>query len=457
MIDSKPILVVDDEQLILDLMKDLLKYKNIGVVVANNGKEGFICFKKYRPNIIFIDLKMPKMNGIELMEKILAEDPTVSVIIFTGGATVDTAVEAMRKGAFDYISKPIDVNEISLLVDKIVKSQTLLTEKNLLQDQLDELFGFRNFIGVSRQIRKVYEQIKQVSQTDSTVLITGDSGTGKELVANALHYSSKRKGKPYIKVNCAALPETIIESELFGHEKGSFTSAVTRRIGRFELANTGTIFLDEIGDIPISTQVKLLRVLESREFERIGGNETIKVDIRLITATNKDLEKAVKDGKFREDLYYRLNVINIKMASLAERKEDIPILAQHFLEKYATEMNKPITKISKKALKILKSYHWPGNVRELVNAIERAVVFCKGQMLTEKDLPPTIMAHAFGLSVSLNLPSYSLSLAEKTLLQKALKVTNWNLKRSANLLEISRGTLYSKIEKQNINKKQSLL
>jgi len=452
MADSKPILVVDDEELILEFMRDLFQYKNMNVVAAQSGSEGFECFKKYHPSIIFIDFNMPNMNGIELMEKILEEDPSVYVIIFTGNANIDNAVEAMRKGAYDYISKPIDLKKISILIDRIIKSQAVLEEKETLQNKLDELFGFRNFVGVSPQIRKVYEQIKQVAQTDSTVLITGESGTGKELVANALHYSSKRKGKPYIKVNCAALPETIIESELFGHEKGAFTSAVSRRIGRFELANGGTIFLDEIGDIPISTQVKLLRVLENREFERIGGNETLKVNIRLITATNRNLEKLVKEGKFREDLYYRLNVININIAPLKERREDISVLANHFLQKFSTEMNKPLARISKKAMNILTSYNWPGNVRELVNTIERAVVFCKGRTLTEKDLPLHINAQASGLSVNLQLPTYSLPKAEKTLIKKVLEETKWNLKRSAELLEISRGTLYSKMKKYKIKR-----
>ena len=452
MIEAKPILVVDDDKLMLDFMRDLLLSKQMNVVTADNGDDGLKIFLDYKPFIVFLDLNMPKMNGIELMEKILEHDPNVSVIIFTGESAIEPAVEAMRKGAYDYVSKPVEIKKITLVIDRIIQSQTFLRERNILQDQLDELFGFRNFVGVSPQIKKVYEQIKQVSQTDSTVLITGDSGTGKEIVANALHYSSKRKRNPYIKVNCAALPETIIESELFGHEKGAFTSAASRRIGRFELANGGSIFLDEIGDFPVSTQVKLLRVLEARDFERLGGNETIKVDIRLITATNRDLEKAVKEGKFREDLFYRLNVINIKMGPLIERKEDIPILANHFLNKYAAEMNKPITKFSKRAMDILQSYHWPGNVRELVNAIERAVVFCKGKILTEKELPPNIKAQANGLSVGLNLPSFSLADAEKSLISKVLEKANWNLKHSAELLKISRGTLYSKIERHEIQR-----
>ncbi|HDP99049.1 MAG TPA: sigma-54-dependent Fis family transcriptional regulator [bacterium] len=448
---SKPILVVDDEELIRDFMQDVFSRKNMQVILASNGEEGFKFFKTYRPTIVFLDFNMPKMNGIQLMEKILTEDPTTFVVIITGDGSIDIAVQAMKKGAYDYITKPIDLKKLMLLVERLIKSENVLTEKKILQNQLDELFGFRNFIGVSPQIRKVYEQIKQVSQIDSTVLITGDSGTGKELVANALHYSSKRKTKPYIKVNCAALSETIIESELFGHEKGAFTSAITKRIGRFEMANGGTILLDEIGDIPISTQVKLLRVLESREFERLGGNETIKVDIRLITATNRDLKKAVEEGNFREDLYYRLNVINIQIAPLTERKEDIPVLVNHFFQKFSEQMNKHITKISKKAMKILQSYHWPGNVRELVNTIERAVVFCKGDVLTEKDLPPNLRTQASnGSSIFLELPSYSLQLAEKMILERVLALNNWNIKNSAEHLEVSRGTLYSKIEKHKI-------
>lgn len=450
---AKPILVVDDEELIRDLMSGIFKKKNLKVEVADNGIEGLKAYKKFRPDIVFLDINMPKMNGIELMENILEEDPSTFVIIFTGNGSIDNAVEAIKKGAFDYITKPIEIKKISLLIDRILKARLVLQEKQILQNKLDDLFGVNNFIGVSPQIHKVYDQIKQVSQTESTVLITGDSGTGKELVANALHYTSKRKTKPYIKVNCAALPETIIESELFGHEKGAFTSAISKRIGRFEFAEGGTIFLDEIGDLPFSTQAKLLRVLENREFERIGGNETIKVDIRLITATNRNLEKAVEQGKFREDLYYRLNVINIKIPALIDRKEDIQVLADHFLKKFTSEMNKPINKISKKAMSILESYHWPGNVRELVNAIERAVVFCRGNTLTEKDLPSNIKAGAAGLAISLDLPSYSLALAETALIKKALQETNWNLKSSAELLNISRGTLYSKLDRHKIKRK----
>lgn len=449
---SKKILVVDDEKSLLVMMKDMLAQKEAEVITTPDSEEAYEIFLKERPEIIFCDYKMPKMNGIQLMEKILEHNPLVAVVIITGMNDVHLAVEAMRKGAYDYILKPMDIGKILPLIDRIIESQNIREEKKVFEDQIDQLFGFKNFVGNSEQIRHVYEQINRVAASASTVLITGESGTGKELVANAIHYTSNRKGKPFIKVNCAALSESLIESELFGHERGAFTSAHAKRIGRFELADTGTLFLDEIGDIPSSTQIKLLRVLEFKEFERLGGNETIKVDVRLITATNKDLQKAVKEGHFREDLYFRLNVINIKNSPLRERKGDISLLAYHFLEKYSSQMNKRINRISKNTLKTLEAYPWPGNVRELENAIERAVVFCQGGVLTEDELPPNIKAEASGFTISLNLPSYKLAEAEKIIIEKVLSMTRWNLKSAAEILGISRGTLYSKIEKHKLSK-----
>ncbi len=449
---NKKIMVVDDEKSLLSMMKEMLAQKKAEVLTTLDSEEAYEIFLREKPRIIFCDYKMPKMNGIELMEKILEHDPSVAVVIITGMNDVHIAVEAMKKGAYDYILKPTDIGKILPLIDRIQESQSLREEKKVFEEQIDQLFGFRNFVGNSEQIRHVYEQINRVAISDSTVLITGESGTGKELVANAIHYTSNRKGKPFIKVNCAALSESLIESELFGHEKGAFTSAISRRIGRFELADTGTLFLDEIGDIPPPTQIKLLRVLEFKEFERLGGNETIKVDVRLITATNKDLEKAVKEGSFREDLYFRLNVINIKNSPLRERKGDISLLAYHFLEKYSSQMNKRINRISKKTLQLLEAYPWPGNVRELENAIERAVVFCQGGVLTEDLLPSNIKAEASGFTVSLDLPSYKLAEAEKIIIQKVLMLTRGNLKNAAEVLGISRGTLYSKIEKHKLTK-----
>ncbi len=448
------ILVVDDDVSFLEMMKEMLAKTPVRVITCSNSKEALHLFMQERPQVVFCDYLMPGMNGIELMEKILQHDPHADVIIFTGAGSINNAVEAMKKGAYDYIAKPMDLGRITPLIERIFESQALREEKEILEGQLDQLFGFKNFIGNSEQIRHVLKQVRQVSSSNSTVLITGESGTGKELVANAIHYSSTRKGKPFIKVNCAALSESLIESELFGHEKGAFTSAMAKRIGRFELANGGTLFLDEIGDIPQSTQIKLLRVLELKEFERLGGNETLKVDVRLITATNKDLKKAVEEGTFREDLYFRLNVINLKLAPLRERISDIPLLANHFLEKYSSQMNKRISRISAKTMKLLESYSWPGNVRELQNAIERAVVFCQNDVLTEEDLPSNINAQASGYSITLNLPSYKLDDVERMLLYKVLQLKKWNLKHAAETLAISRGTLYSKIDKHNIPRKR---
>ena len=447
---SKTVLIVDDDQFILDMMKELLSTKSVRVITAGDGVEGFAQFINEKPDIVFTDLKMPNKDGIALLEDIMKRDAEANVIVFTSFGSIDSAVEAMKKGAYDYITKPFDLDKITYLIDRIFKSEEVESENRFLKDQLEKLYGFDNFIGQSNQIQKVFKQIQQVQKVSSTVLITGESGTGKELVANAIHYSGPRKGKPFVKINCASLPESIIESELFGHEKGAFTSAHTRRIGRFELANGGTIFLDEIGDIPASVQIKLLRVLENKEFERLGGNDTLKTDIRLITATNRDLEKAVKEGKFREDLFYRLNVIRIYLPTLRERQEDIPLLANFFTAKYANEMNKIVDKISNRAMKRLQSYPWPGNVRELENTIERAVVFCKRKTLDVHDLPSNVTFKDDDAFIVMNLPSYSLGNAEKVLLKKVLLLTNWNLKKSAELLNISRGTLYSKIDKYSL-------
>ncbi len=454
---SHKVLVIDDDLVDLKLMERFFSTKNLTCLVAKNEQQGLQLYERHRPKIVFIDLIMPKMNGIEMMEKILSDDPQVSIVIFTGYASIETAVEAIKKGAHDYITKPINPTQLSLLIERIVKSQELVSERNTLQHKLDELFGSKNFIGHSKAIQKIVNQIEQVSKTDSTVLITGKSGTGKELCAHAIHYASKRKGKPFVKMNCAALAENIIESELFGHEKGAFTSAINRHIGRFESANGGTLFLDEIGDMPVSTQVKLLRVLESQAFERVGGRETIQVDVRLMAATNQNLKQAVEDKKFREDLFFRLNVINIHIPPLRERKEDIPLLVSHFQNKFAAQMNKSITLISPNALSILTGYHWPGNVRELVNTIERAVVFCEKNMITETNLPPDIRGVSDDKSNGADVPVMTLAEIEKKLITKILIETNWNLRRSAKILDIHRGTLYSKIDKHQIRKEDLVL
>jgi two-component system, NtrC family, response regulator AtoC len=392
------ILIVDDSVEILQMFKRMLVDKELDCILADSASRGFELFKLHKPKIIILDLVMPGMNGVELMEKILQLDPTVTVIICSGQGTIETAVDAIKNGAYDFITKPIRLLEFNLLMGRILAHQQLIQERNLLQNQLNQLFGIDNFIGKSPQINHVLHQISQVSKTDSNVLITGESGTGKELVASALHYSSPRKGKPFIKINCASLPENTIESELFGHEKGAFTSAFTKRIGRFELANEGTLFLDEIGDMPVAIQAKILRVLENKEFERVGGSKTIRSDVRLIAATNKNLGNLVNLKTFREDLYFRLNVININLPPLKERNGDIPLIASHYLSKYASQMNKPIIKISANAIKLLEAHKWPGNVRELANTIERAVVLCKNNIITEDDLNQNIISNNTGFS-----------------------------------------------------------
>ncbi|RPI00219.1 MAG: sigma-54-dependent Fis family transcriptional regulator [Calditrichaeota bacterium] len=444
------VLIIDDEVELLELLRLMVSNKKVQVFTARDSEQALQIFHSEKPTIVFCDYLMPKMDGIELMERFLAIDPEVDVVIFTGVGSVDSAVKAIKMGAYDYVTKPMDIGKISMIIDRIIESQNLKHEKQILQEKLTQIYGFDNFVGRSEKMQSVFHQIKQVAGSDSTILITGESGTGKELVANAIHYSSQRKGKPFVKVNCAALSESLIESELFGHEKGAFTSAVARRLGRFETANGGTLFLDEIGDIPPSTQIKLLRVLELKEFERLGSSLTTQVDVRMITATNKDLARLVQEGRFREDLYFRLNVIHINLSPLRERKEDIPLLAKFFLDKYSAQMNKVITSLSKNAMQLMENYAWPGNIRELENAIERGVVFCRNKVLTEWDLPPQINENSGGARLSLNLNSYSLEEAEKTLISRVLQMTQWNLKSAASTLGISRGTLYSKIDKHKL-------
>ena len=455
--DPRTVLVVDDDIVDLKIMERFFLNKNYPHLLAKNATDGLSLFRKHHPKIIFIDLLLPDMNGIQLMEQILGEDSDVSIVIATGHASVETAVEAIKKGACDYITKPIDMTRLNLLTERLMRSQQVLMEKMLLQTRLDELFGYHNFIGQSPAIKNIIRKIEQAAPTSSTVLITGESGTGKELCANAIHQASPRKNKPFIKLNCAALPENIIESELFGHEKGAFTTAIQKRIGKFELADGGTIFLDEIGELSLSIQAKLLRVLENQEFERIGGNETIRVNVRLLAATNRNLSEAVENGLFRKDLFYRLNVVNIHIPPLRDRREDIPLLLSHFLKHFSEQMNKPIKSISPKAQAMLASYSWPGNVRELVNTIERAVVFCESNTLTEQDLPDQISGKNSQREDGTDIPIMPLAQVEKKLIEKVLLETNWNLRRAAKILDIHRGTLYSKIEKHGINKNSLLM
>ncbi|MDZ7262717.1 MAG: sigma-54 dependent transcriptional regulator, partial [candidate division KSB1 bacterium] len=388
----------------------------------------------------------PGMDGMELQKRIKQIDTNIIVIMITAYASVDTAVQALKEGAFDYIVKPFDPDDMSHLIRNAVAQRRLATENIQLRQKIDEMSKFDEIVGESPAMKRVFELVYTVAQTDATVVIHGESGTGKELVARAIHSNSPRRYFPIIPVNCGALPEGILESEIFGHEKGAFTGAQYRRKGKLEMADGGTLFLDEIGNISMKTQMDLLRVLETKKFTRLGGNEEITVDFRVICATNQNLEKAVEEGTFREDLYYRINVFSIYLPPLRERRSDIPLLARHFVQKYALAMNKPITEIAPDAMDLLVRYHWPGNVRELENAIERAMVIGKPPRIKAEDLP-------FQLSARKTVPTGdSLEEIEKAHILNILERMNWNISRSAEILKIDRVTLYNKMKKYDLRR-----
>ncbi len=435
------ILVVDDEAIMRESLCDWLRDVGHQVVTAENGPQALEIIEKEKPGIVIADLVMPGMDGIELLKKAKEISPGIEVIIITAYGSIPTAITAMRAGAYDYIEKPFCPEKAELLVEKLTEHQRLIEENISLRQKLEERYQFENIIAKSPKMQQIIEVIKVVAKSNATVLITGDSGTGKELVARAVHSQSYRKDKPFVAVSCAALPESLLESELFGHEKGAFTGAYAQRRGKFEVANRGTLFLDEIGEMSANIQVHLLRVLEEKEFTRVGGNELIKVDVRVISATNKDMKKAITGRQFREDLYYRLNVVTIQLPPLRERKEDILLLAQHFLKKFAVENQKEISDFSPEATDFLLKYEWPGNVRELENAIERAVILAKNSYIELADLPqenilPTHLAPA----------GRSLRDVEREHILTVLSATDGNYSEAARILGISRVTLYNKIE-----------
>lgn len=444
------ILVVDDEPIMRDSLSDWLREDGYEVGTAENGPRALEMVKSEQWDILLVDLKMPVMDGIEVMREVKKINKDIPVIIITAYATVDTAVKAMKEGAYDYIVKPFNPEEIGLTIRNIIAHQNLVKENIFLRQELRKRYQFKDIIGKSHKMQEVFDLIRTVAKSNSTVLIQGESGTGKELIARAIHTSSLRSEGPFVAVSCAALPETLLESELFGYERGAFTDAITTKKGRFELAHKGTLFLDEIGDMSQKTQIDLLRVLEEREFRRIGGTKLIKVDVRIISATNKDLKKLVDEGKFRDDLYYRLNVVSIQVPPLRERKEDIPLLAEHFLKKYSIENKKDIKWIQQDAMNLLMKYDWPGNVRELENIIERAVVVARGDSIGPEELPPTL--HVTEKKHIKPIVTKKLKDVEKEHIAYVLKVNNWNIKKSANLLGIDRTTLYNKIKKYNLKK-----
>lgn len=457
---NESILVVDDAPEIRFSVSEVLKRENFAVDVACDGQEAIEKFGKNYFDVVITDLSMPRKNGMEVLCFLKEHSPETICIIITGFGTIQGAVEAMRQGAFDYLTKPVKLEEVIVVVDKALEVRELKRENRSLRQELLNIHGFDRIVGVSKPMQEVFELVEKVAKADSTVLITGESGTGKELIAHALHYNSERKDRPFIPVNCAAIPAELLESELFGHEKGAFTHAINTRIGRFELANKGTIFLDEIGDMSPVLQVKLLRFLQERQFERVGGVKTIHVDVRIIAATNIDLEEAFHKGSFRDDLYYRLNVIPIHIPPLKERPEDIPLLIQHFLLKFCSGKRTRIEGIEKDAIKCLVAYDWPGNVRELENIIERMVILANGPMITVRDIPSGILGSAGQLPVAdssmATLPEKGLSLSsavgllERTLILQALDRTGWVKNRAAKLLQMNRTTLIEKMKKQDL-------
>jgi two-component system NtrC family response regulator len=440
------LLVVDDEQGTREGLSEILKEDGYEVDAAADGKEALEMLRAKGHDVIISDLKMPKVDGMELLEKALETDPDVGFILMTAFGTIKTAVDAMKHGAADYLVKPVDTEEMEISVERCLEKRHLVQEARGLRERIDERYRFSNIIGNSPQMQAVFKTVAQVAPSRSNVLITGESGTGKELIAQAIHQHSPRKDKPFIVLNCASLSETLLESELFGHEKGSFTGALARRRGRFEQADGGSLFLDEVGDVPLPTQVKLLRFLQEREFERVGGSETLRVDVRVVAATNMDLRKLIAEGKFREDLYYRLNVIQIVMPPLRDRKADIPALVDHFLRRYAAENEKQVTGIDEAALQGLIRYDWPGNIRELENIIERAVVLCVGPRIAIEHLPELVgMPETEGRRIRFT-PGISFEEAERELILGTLDAVGGQVPRAAELLGISARKIYYRLK-----------
>jgi len=452
------ILVVDDESLMREFLTESLMAQKYEVDSAESGERALELINNENYDLVLTDFKMPKVSGMEVLKKALEKAPDCKVVIMTAYGTVENAVEAMKTGAFDYIEKPFSLDEILILVKRALDFRALEVENRRLHSELEDRYGSGSIIGESPQMKEVFDVIATVSRSRSTVLVTGESGTGKELVARAIHYTSPRKNGPFIKINCAALPAELMESELFGHDKGAFTGAIRRYYGRFERADGGTLLLDEISEMSPQLQAKLLRVLQEREFEPVGSSETVKVDVRIIATTNRNLPERIKAGEFREDLYYRLNVINIHLAPLRERLGDIPYLAAHFLEKYNNENGKAIEGIDDEVIETWRRYHWPGNVREFENAVERAVVMCKNKRITRADvfLPPMdpsgrvndAFAPAFDTAardIGTMLVGRSIDDVEKELILKTLEANNGNRTLTAEILGISVRTLRNKL------------
>lgn len=452
----KTLLIVDDEAGIRESLKWAFK-ETYEVFLAAEGRQALRIVEEKVPDLILLDILLPDINGLEILRQVKKQHKGLPVIMITATKTVKNAVEAMKLGADDYIVKPFDIDELKIIVQKAIKTQELAKEVEWLRSEVNRNYGFENIIGKSKEMREIFRVIRQVADSKSTVLITGESGTGKELISRAIHHQSSRKNRPFLPINCAAIPDTLIESELFGHERGAFTSAFEKKIGRFEMAHTGSLFLDEIGELSLSTQAKILRFLEAREFTRVGGSKNIKVDVRLITATNKDLEESIKKGTFREDLYYRINVVPIHVPPLRDRKEDIPLLAHHFLKHYHEENQRGPHRISKEAMDLLLNYDWPGNVRELENLIERVMALSTAETITPEDLPVNVRESVrinrlkdavLGGEISL---SKAVAEFERDIILDGMRRANYVQSQAAARLGITRRILKYKLDKLKID------
>jgi DNA-binding NtrC family response regulator len=444
------VLVVDDEIRQRDILQMILEADGYETTSAGNGRQALQAAQDVSFDVVLTDLKMPDLNGIELLSRLLERQPAPCVILMTAHGSIDSAVDAMRKGAFDYLTKPLDREDLLLTVRRAMERSRLVHENRMLREQLRDRFRIESIVGSHGAMQEVFRVVQKVAASNSTVLIYGESGTGKELVAKALHHESDRRARPLYAVNVAALPESILEAELFGHEKGAFTGADARKIGLFEQASGSTLFLDEVGDLKRDLQVKLLRALQEREIMRVGGTERVKIDVRIVAATNHDLEREVRDGRFREDLYYRLAVIPIALPPLRERRTDVPLLVEHFLTKYSAKRRRSV---STEALKLLMAYDWPGNVRQLESVIERAVLLGEGEQIQAQDLPANVRA---GITtprgaMDLEIPESGIDIEalERSLILKALAKAGNNVSRAARLLGLSRRTLQYRMEKMN--------
>jgi two-component system response regulator PilR (NtrC family) len=453
------ILVVDDEESIREFLEIMLKKEGYDVTSAEDGAKAKDLLAKRSFDMVISDLQMPNMTGIELLKHVKESYPDLTFMMITAFGTTESAVEAMKMGAYDYLTKPFKIDEVRLNVANALRARNLEVENKVLKKELTKEYSFQNMVGNSDAMHRVFDLVKRVSQAPSNILITGESGTGKEVVAKAIHYNGPLKDKPFVTINCGAIPEQLMESEMFGHKKGSFTSAVSDKTGLFETADGGTLFLDEVGELPLTIQVKLLRAIQERVIRRVGANEDIKIEVRIIAATNRDLENMVKDGSFRQDLYYRLNVINIKTPGLRERKEDIPLLANHFLKKYNDRLGKSVQGISLEAMENLKKYDYPGNVRELENIIERTVALEGGATILPESLPPFVntpqgrkMASSNEIEVTMDGVDLDkiLGQIEKELIVKAIHTAGGVKKRASKLLNITFRSMRYRVEKYNL-------